>query len=94
MQVQLPFAADPTPRQLPRATDAPTFPTSFSILAAASGLIADLTCRGADLVALTIDYDPGSPPTLTNGTEGTTLPPAAVAARVVPSGVGTCHAGP
>lgn len=94
MQVQLPFAADPTPRQLPRAADAPTFPTSFSILAAASGLIADLTCRGADLVALTIDYDPGSPPTLTNGTEGTTLPPAAVAARVVPSGVGTCHAGP
>ncbi len=94
MRVQLPFAADPAPRQFPRVATGPTFPRQFSILAATSGLIADLSCRGADLVALTIDYDPASPPTLTNGTATVALPPAAVAARIVPFGAGSCRAGP
>ncbi len=94
MQVQLPFAGGAAPRQLPRVSGAQPFPARFSILAATGGLVADLACRGADLVALTIDYDPQSPPTLTDGTTTAPLPPAAVAARPVPFGADTCHVGP
>ena len=94
MQIQLPFATDPTPRQLPHTPGGPTFPARSGLLAATSGLIADLACRGADLIALTIDYDPASPPVLTAGNAAITLPPAAVAAHSVPFGAGICRVGP
>ena len=94
LQIQLPFADDPTPRQMPIEPGARPFPPRFSLLAAESGLVADLTCQGGQLVALVIDYDPQTPTVLTGGTTTTTLPQAAVATRVVQSGGGSCRAGP
>ena len=91
LQVQLPFADQPAPRQVAIAPGARAFPSTFSLIAAESGLVADLACRGEQLVALTIDYAPQSPAVLTTGTATTTLPQAAVAARVIQASGGSCR---
>ena len=94
LQVQLPFADPSVPRQVKIDGAAPTFPNSFSLIAAESGLVADLTCRGGELMALVIDYDPALPMIITDGTTRVQLPQAAVAARTVHFASGRCRAGP
>ncbi len=94
IQVQLPFADPPVPRPVKIDGPAAVFPNSASLIAAESGMVADLTCRGGELMALVIDYDPAVPTVLTDGTARVTLPAAAVAMRTVPFARGRCRAGP
>jgi hypothetical protein len=63
INVQLPFTDS---RQV-AATSAQSFPTSFSLLSAESGLVADVYEQNGEMMVVTLDYDPATPVTLRVG---------------------------
>ncbi len=78
--VQLPFVVQsttchPTSNLQPLTSN---LPTSFSLLSASSGLVADLYRRGDHVEAIVLDYDPATPATLTIGDKQTVLDGAAL----------------
>ncbi|HEX9438034.1 MAG TPA: glycoside hydrolase family 38 C-terminal domain-containing protein, partial [Roseiflexaceae bacterium] len=77
MRVQLPFAPA-TPLQ--KAGDRPTrgFPTSLSLIAADSAIIADLYRRDDRVEAVILDYDPATPAAIEAGERRIVTPPAAL----------------
>ncbi|HEY3232780.1 MAG TPA: glycoside hydrolase family 38 C-terminal domain-containing protein [Roseiflexaceae bacterium] len=77
MRVQLPFAPA-TP--LRKAGDRPTqaFPTSLSLIAADSAIIADLYRRDDRVEAVILDYDPATPAAIEAGGRRIVTPPAAL----------------
>ncbi|HET8625849.1 MAG TPA: hypothetical protein VFL91_00415, partial [Thermomicrobiales bacterium] len=78
VQVQLPFpdgAAAGVPGRYPLAAGARAFPTSFSLLAADGGVVADFYHDGAQVDAVVLAPDPAGAITLTGRQ---TVPPAAV----------------
>ncbi|HEX5505776.1 MAG TPA: glycoside hydrolase family 38 C-terminal domain-containing protein [Thermomicrobiales bacterium] len=80
VRVQLPFpdgAAAGVPGQYPLAAGARAYPTSFSLLAAEGGVVADLYRDGGQVNAVVLDPDPAGAVTLAGAGRGP-LPPAAV----------------
>jgi len=79
--VQLPFIgdvpSDNAPRLLPRPPAARAFPARYSLLAAASGIVADLVRHDGRLDAVAIDYDPPRPTVLAIAGRSVQLPTVA-----------------
>ena len=77
MRVRLPFAPATTLR---KAGDRPTrgFPTSLSLIAADSAIIADLYRRDDRVEAVILDYDLATPAAIESGERRIVLPPAAL----------------
>lgn len=75
INVQLPFNII---RRFPAVPSAASFPATFSLASAESGLIADLYRRGDHVEALILDYDPATPATLQLGDQHLTLPGNAI----------------
>ncbi len=63
INVQLPF----TDSRQGAATSAQSFPTSFSLLSAESGWVADVYEQDGEMMVVTLDYDPATPVTLRVG---------------------------
>lgn len=55
-----------------------TFPPSLGLIAAESGIVADLYRSGDQIEAVVLDYDPATPATITSGDIRVTLPAAAL----------------
>jgi len=82
-QVQLPFA--PRVLAFPLAA-ARSLPSSLSLIAAESAIIADLYRRGDGIEAIVLDADPQTPATISSGDRSRVLSPASL--TVTPLDVG------
>ncbi len=78
VQVQLPCTLNAQRRSLRAMQTNRTFPPSFSIISATSGLVADLYRRNDRIEALIFDYEATTPATITSGGEQHVLGPAAL----------------
>jgi hypothetical protein len=78
LRVQLPFMQNATPLQYAIDRAGRTFPASLSLIAAESGIVADLHRSGDQIEAVVLDLDPSTPVTILSGSERQTLPPASL----------------
>ncbi|MFL5803449.1 MAG: glycoside hydrolase family 38 C-terminal domain-containing protein [Roseiflexaceae bacterium] len=76
LRVQLPFMQNATPRQYAIDRAGRAFLPSLSLIAAESGIVADLYRSGDQVEAVVLDADPGTPVTISSGGQQRTLPPA------------------
>jgi alpha-mannosidase len=88
LRVQLPFMQNATPRQYAIDRAGRAFPPSLSLIAAESGIVADLYRSGDQIEAMVLDYDPATPATITSGDIRVTLPSAALTVTVVAPSLG------
>ncbi len=79
LRVQLPFMQNATPRRYAIDRAGRMFPLSLSLIAAENGIVADLQRSDDQIEAVVLDLDPGTPVTISSGSEQRTpLPPASL----------------